>query len=44
MHWSNHFGVLNRAQLDARRTAGPLSDAANPVACLAEMFNDYSEF
>jgi hypothetical protein len=44
MHWSNHYGVLNRAQLDARRTAGPQSDAANPLSCLAEMFNDYNEF
>jgi hypothetical protein len=43
MNWSYHFGVLNRAQLDARRTAGPLSDAANLFACLAKMFNNYSE-
>jgi hypothetical protein len=44
VHWSNHYGVLNREQLDARRTSGPASDAANPLSCLAELFNDYAEF
>ncbi|MFO0446158.1 MAG: hypothetical protein ACK51L_00670, partial [bacterium] len=23
VHWSNHYGVLNRIQLDSRRTTGP---------------------
>jgi hypothetical protein len=44
VHWSNHYGVLNRVQLDARNTTGPASDAANPLSCLAELFNDYAEF
>jgi hypothetical protein len=44
VHWSNHYGVLNRVQLDARRTSGPASDAANPLSCLAKLFNDYEEF
>jgi hypothetical protein len=35
VHWSNLYGVLNRAELDARRTDGPLSDAANALSCLA---------
>jgi hypothetical protein len=41
---SNHYGVLNRAQLDARCSSGPASDAANPLSCLAELFNNYEEF
>lgn len=44
VHWSNLYGVLNRTQLDARRTTGPASDAANPLSCLAEIFNSYDEF
>ena len=44
IHWSNHYGTLNRAQLDARRSSGPLSDAANPLSCLASIFNDYKIF
>jgi hypothetical protein len=35
--------VLSRAQLDACRIAGSLSDSANPLNCLAELFNNYSE-
>jgi hypothetical protein len=35
VHWSNLYGVLNCAELDARRTDGPLSDAANALSCLA---------
>jgi hypothetical protein len=44
VHWTNHYGVLNRAQLDACRTSGAASEAANPLSCLAEIFNDYEEF
>ncbi len=44
MHWSNHYGVLNQVQLDAHCTAGPASDAANPLSCLAEIYNDYEQF
>jgi hypothetical protein len=44
VYWSNHYGVLNRVQLDASRTAGPASDAANPLSCLAEIYNDYEQF
>jgi hypothetical protein len=43
-HWTNHYGVLNRVQLDACRTAGAASDAANPLSCLVEIFNDYAQF
>jgi hypothetical protein len=28
VHWSNHFGVLNRAQLDARRSVGTIADVS----------------
>ena len=31
MHWSNHYGGLNRVQLDAHQTVGPLLDATNPL-------------
>ena len=44
IHWSNHYGVLNRAELDARRSSGPQSDAANSLSCLASIFNDYKIF
>jgi hypothetical protein len=44
VHWLNHYGVLNRIQLDSRCTAGPTSDAANPLSCLAEIYNDYEQF
>ena len=44
IHWFNHYGVLNRAQLDARRSSGPESDAANSLSCLASIFNDYKNF
>jgi hypothetical protein len=44
VHWTNLNGILNREQLDARRSTGPQSEAANPLAYLAEMFNDYNNF
>jgi len=44
VHWTSHYRVLNRAQLDARPTSGAASEAANPLSCLAEIFNDYEEF
>jgi hypothetical protein len=44
VHWSNHYGVLNRAQFDACCTMGPASDAANPLSSVAEVFNDYNQF
>jgi hypothetical protein len=44
VHWSNLYGVLNRAELDARKSNGPLSDAANALSCLAEIYNDYESF
>ena len=43
-HWTNLYGILSRSQLDARRTTGEQSDAANPLSCLAELFNDYHTF
>ncbi len=44
VHWSNLYGVLNHAELGARKTAGQLSDAANPLSCLVKIFNDYEGF
>jgi hypothetical protein len=44
VHWSNHYGVLNRIKLDAWHSSGPASNAANPLSCLAELFNNYEEF
>jgi hypothetical protein len=44
VHWFNHFGVLTRVQLDARRSVGAVADAANPLGCLATIFNDYDGF
>jgi hypothetical protein len=44
VHLTNLFGILNRAHLDARKTARHLSDAANPLSYLAEIFNDYKAF
>jgi hypothetical protein len=44
VHWSNLYGVLNRAELNERKTDGPLSDAANALSCLAEIFNNYETF
>ena len=43
-HWTNLHGVLNRAQLDSRKSPAVFSEASNPLSCLAEMFNDYEEF
>jgi len=43
-HWSNLYGVLKRAELDARKSNGDLAEAANPLDCLAEMYNDYINF
>jgi hypothetical protein len=31
IHWTNLFGILNWAQLYARKSAGHLADAANPL-------------
>jgi hypothetical protein len=44
IHWTDLFGILNRAQLDARKSAGHVSDAANPLSCLAKIYNDYDAF
>ena len=35
---------LNRRELDARKSSGANSDAANPLSCLTEIFNDYERF
>jgi hypothetical protein len=43
-HWSNLYGVLKRAELDARKSNGEHSEAANPLDYLAEIFNDYETF
>ncbi len=38
------YGVLKRAELDARKSNGEHSEAANPLDYLAEIFNDYENF
>ena len=38
------FGVLKRAELDARKSNGEHSEATNPLDYLAEIFNDYENF
>jgi hypothetical protein len=43
-HWSNLYGILSRAELDARKSTGPQAEAANPLSSLAERFNDYEMF
>ncbi len=43
-HWSNPFGVLKRSELDARKSNGQHSEAANPLDALAEIYNDYKNF
>ena len=43
-HWSNLFGVLKRAELDARKSNGQHSEAANPLDSLPEIYNDYKNF
>ncbi len=44
VHRSNLYGILNPAELDVRKTDGPLSDAANALSCLVQIFNDYETF
>jgi hypothetical protein len=43
-HWSNLYGVLKQAELDARKSNGEHSEATNPLDYLAEIFNDYENF
>ena len=43
-HWSNLYGILSRMQLDARKSSGEQAETAQPLACLAELFNDYQGF
>ncbi len=43
-HWSDLNRILKRSELDARKTNGEYSEAANPLPCLAELFNDYHSF
>ncbi len=38
VHWSNLYGVFNRAELDALKTNWRLSDAANALSCDYESF------
>jgi hypothetical protein len=44
IHWTNYYGVISRAQLDARRSTGVQADAANALSCLAALYNDYEGF
>jgi hypothetical protein len=43
-HWSDLHGILKRAELDARKSNGEHLEAANPLDCLAELFNNYRSF
>lgn len=43
-HWSNLYGLLSRAGMDAHKPAGVQSEAVNPLSGLAECFNDYESF
>jgi hypothetical protein len=40
-HWTNLYGILNRAELDARKAGSVYSEAANLLNNLAEIFNNY---
>jgi hypothetical protein len=44
MHWTNYYGVLSRAQLDARKSTGVQAEVANVLSCLAALYNDYEGF
>ena len=44
MHWTNYYGILSRAQLDARKSTGVQAEAANALSCLAALYNDYEGF
>jgi hypothetical protein len=43
-HWCNLYRVLNRSELDSRKSGGDYGEAANPLSHLAELFNDYDKF
>jgi hypothetical protein len=43
-HWSNVHGVLKRAKLEAQNSNSEFSEAANPLDCLAELFNYCKNF
>jgi hypothetical protein len=44
-HWTKFNGAnMSRVELDARKSSSSLSEAANPLDMLAEIFNDYDEF
>jgi hypothetical protein len=43
-HWTDLYSVLSRPELDARKSGGEYAIAANPLAALAEIFNDYDRF
>lgn len=43
-HWTDLYSILSRPELDARKSGGEYGIAANPLASLAELFNDYDNF
>ena len=43
-HWTDLYSVLSRPDLDARKSGGEYAVAANPLASLAEIFNNYEDF
>ncbi len=44
VHWNNYYRSLSRRELDAGKIFGANAEAANPLGCLIEMFNDYEGF
>ncbi len=44
IRWSNLYGILSREELDARKSTGAQSEAANALSCLAEIYKDYDSF
>jgi hypothetical protein len=44
MHWTNYYGILSGAQLDARKSTGIHAEVANSLSYLAALYNDYTGF
>jgi hypothetical protein len=41
-HWTDLYSVLTRSKIDARKSGGNYAVPANPLASVAEIFNDYN--
>jgi hypothetical protein len=44
IHWRNVYGVLMKAQLDARETTGIVYNTTNSLSYLTEIFNNDSNY